>query len=180
MPARTDNESPGAIGPGFGLTQVHVDPRREIAADDIIHGIDNQIIIGARRRCEVTGQDQRLRRTRFVDQVNFRFGRQFDFGNILDRFFVGRCIPVTEVPVQQGQHFAHAGIADDKNGRVVRPQPVSVKCKQIIPGNRFDRLLGAGPGERNSVGVILAIQQRWQLAQGDAHWPYLFLLDGRQ
>ena len=123
------------------------------------------------------GEDQRLGRARLVNDVHRAFLWQGDIGEVLPRQRLAGVAPVAEGGVQHRQDLVHGGVTHDEQRAVARPDPRAMEVLQVFPCQRRDRRLGAGPGERNAIGVVFTVDQRWQGAQGDAYRLVLFLLD---
>ena len=82
--------------------------------------------------------------------------------------------------LQQGHDLVHGDCADHDEARVVGTQPVVLERDQVVARQRSHGFLGAGAGERDAVGMIVAVQQRRQHPVGDGLRPGLFLRNACQ
>ena len=82
---RIDDERVRAVRPAFVLAQVHVDARREGAAEDVVHRFDGDVVGLVALTDQVPRDDHALLGAGPVDEVDARLGGQRDVGQRLGR-----------------------------------------------------------------------------------------------
>ena len=81
----------------------------------------------------------------------------------------GRRAPVAEAALEQRHDLGERGVADDEDLRVVGPEPGVVEGDEVVAGDQLrDRCGSPRAGERNAIGMVVAVEQRRQRAQRDA------------
>ena len=157
-PARGRHRRLGAVAPVLVEAQVAVQARRRHAAEVAHHRLDRQILRQPAALGDVGGDDHRLRRVRLVDQVDLAAGAARDRADRLLRR--RRRGPSRRRPCSSAG--SSCAIVTSPVTISVLPfgvNHVAVPAQQIVAGDRLDRRLVAGPGERVGVGVRRAVEQ---------------------
>ncbi|VTQ58438.1 Uncharacterised protein [Stenotrophomonas maltophilia] len=165
------------VRPVLVFTQVHVQARGEVTADDAVGDVEAGRAGSARRRHHLAGEQVGLHRTRLVDQEHARALRQRYVGGRLHLRGVATGLPVAQLLVQQRHDLGQGGVTDHDQGAVLRAQPVVVEVDQVFAGQAIDRRFVTAAGERNGIRVALAVQQRRQHAHRHRTRVDLLLLD---
>ena len=121
------------------LSQVLIEPRGERAAEDRVQHLEPGVVGGRSRHAHPANANLRLRRFRFVDDVDLarlELRRVRHFGNER-RHAVG--LPRSERLLEHRHRRRRRGVADDEERGVVRTIVRAVERLEIGHGERLDR-----------------------------------------
>ena len=146
-----------AVRPVLFQTQIAIEPRGGHAAEVAHHRFQGQIARRSTGRAEVRGDDHRLRRIGFVDQIDLAASGRIRRA----QGFRGRrrAAPAAEAALQLGHQRRERDVARDHQGRVRRREPAAVPVEQFGALQRRHRRLRAQTAAGNAVGVLRAVQQ---------------------
>ncbi len=165
--AKTDGTA-RSIGPAATLAQIHVDPGQEVAAQHLVRSGQVEQVLGAFDRQQLSGQDERLRRLRPVDQDDPGLLLLDHSGKRLGPLRHRRRLPVAEARLELRHEIGQRKIADGEDGRVVGPQPGLVEADQLVAGHRPHRIGVAGASARLPVRMLSAVERDRKRPGGDA------------
>ncbi len=160
------------------LAQVHIDARTEVAAEDVVDHAQLHRFRGIAWRRQLHRVDHALLRARLVHQVHAGFLRLRHLRDIFLRHVAS--LPAAKRFFQLRQHFRQGGVAHHQQGGVVGLEPALVILDQVVTGNAQHRRFVTAARQRQTVGMLLAVDQARNHAQRHGRRIGFFPADGSE
>ena len=129
---RREDAGEYAVGPVLVLTQIHIDARHEVPAEDAVHEFERKSIGTVLQGGELGGNDQTLTRAGTIDEIDFVFGRLRNFRDGFPGNVAG--FPGAEKGFEFGGNLRESGVADDEQGGVVGFEIFAMEFGEILAG----------------------------------------------